>query len=313
VVKLLVGDAPGETLFLANSSRIRHGSLGAGEADPAWHTRGRISVWNRLKQGIAIDWYEVRPARGSYRSGEAIRYRLVPIRASGWSHEAVVGSRIRRLAVRVRYGRHVICSAEYLTEAWVSRMPWIGPRADTGVVGRMAAFSGSLPYRPGSSTAQVLAAVAADGPSWVAAGLVELGYRSPEEPSWAQLESSATVLLRGYMRLGQLLDTEGRPVRLVGERCLRRNDVVVFGASHRAGFVMDGHPRPGIRLSGVPASLPLIVAGPGLAGPRTFAALALELPYLFRRQPVKILRFEPRAATVDPRQHTSPARRIRQQ
>jgi hypothetical protein len=294
VVKLLIGK--NDTLYLANTLHL--GRVGrSSEVDSGWNTKDHTGIWNKLKDDISIEWYEVRPAKAFFGRNEPLQYRPVPLvgkrrgePAEDWYRELFGAAGFTRLLVRAQYGRQSVVSGNLALEHDVGRTPWASFQRDTTWPGCLTGMLGPVPYREGSTREQTNGYVCCDSRSLVAAGLAHIGYDIKPEGGDRALDTLGEEVFSGYVRLGRLYDRNGLRSTF---RDVRPGDVIHFSSLGSYAVVLDRPPQRGFAYGGIPARLRLIRAAHGNPEITTLAGALWSLRTLFDRSYFTVLRFKP--------------------
>ena len=314
VVRVLLGGR--ETLCLANTSHL--GRVGRyGDSDSGWKLAGRLSVWNRLKADLKLEWYEVRPVKQFFGPREPLRYRLVPMladsrepsnaggeqSASQWFRELTGPTGFLRPLVRVTYGNQSVMSSNPSFENDIARIPWVSFRQDTAWPGRLTGLLGAIPYRLNSTREQTDRYLCCDSRSLIASGLAQLGYEvSPIEVTPLRregvspllfspfLDSLSEEVFSGYIRLGRLYDRKGRRSAF---HDIRPGDIIRFSTLGSYAVALKDPPGRGYHYGGIPASLKLIRAARGSPEKVTFSTALWSLRTLFGRSYFSVHRLKP--------------------
>jgi hypothetical protein len=293
VVKLLIGKK--DTLYLANTLHL--GRVGrSSETDSGWNTKDHTSIWNKLKDDISIEWYEVRPVKSFFGRNEPLEYRPVPLAAKrrdepaeDWYREFSGKAGFTRLQVRARYGLQTAFNDNLAFEHDVGQIPWASFRQDTTWFGCLTGMLGPVPYREGSTREQTNDYVCCDSRSLVAAGLAHIGYDIKPEDGDRALDALGEEVFSGYVRLGRLYDRKGLRSAF---RDVRPGDVIHFSSLESYAVVLQRPPR-GFTYGGIPARLRLIRAAHGSPEITTFSTALWSLRTLFARSYFTVLRFKP--------------------
>jgi len=294
VVRVVRGER--ETLCLANTAHV--GRVGRqDELDSGWNLAGRVSIWNRLKKDLQLEWYEVRPVKQFFGRNERLRYRMVPLAGSKgrepaeqWYRELLGPSGFTRLLVRVTYGSQSVASSNLSFESDIARIPWVSFRRDAAWPGRLTGLLGAIPYRSGSTREQTDRYLCCDSRSFVASGLAQLGYevKSTDEARW--LDTLSQEVFSGYVRVGRLYDRKGRRS---GFHDIRSGDIVHFSTLGSYAVVLDSTRHRGYHYGGIPANLKLLRAARGSPEIVTFSTALWSLRTLFGRSCFSVHRLKP--------------------
>lgn len=308
VARVLLGGK--ETLYLANTAHVgrvgRHSDL-----DSGWNLAGKLSIWNRLKNDLQLEWYEVRPVKQFFGPREPLRYRLVPLPegrnpqpAEQWFRELTGPAGFLRLLVRVTYGNQSVASSNLSFETDVARIPWVSFRQDTAWPGRLTGLLGAIPYRLNSTIEQTGRYLCCDSRSLIASGLTQLGYevKSTDNERW--LDTLSGEVFSGYARLGRLYDRKGRRSRF---HDIRPGDIVCFSTLGSYAVVLDSVRGRGYHYGGIPARLRLIRAARGSPEIATFSTALWSLRTLFGRSYFSVHRLRPLVRPTPPSPKTRPA------
>jgi hypothetical protein len=296
IVKLLIGGK--ETLYLANTLHL--GRVGrAYDADSGWNMKGHASIWNRLKDDISIEWYEVRPVRSCFDRNEPLQYRPVSLvakrrdePAEDWYRELTGKAGFTRLLVRARYGLQSAVSGNLAFEHDIGELPWVSFRQDTTWLGSLTGMLGPVPYREGSTREQTSGYVCCDSRSLVAAGLARIGYDIKSEDGDRALDTLGDTIFSGYVRFGRLYDRKGRRT---GFRDVRPGDVIHFSTLESYAVALQRPPPRGFAYGGIPAGLRLIRAAHGSPEITTLSTALWSFKTLFGRSYFTVLRFKPQS------------------
>jgi hypothetical protein len=258
---------------------------------------GRVSIWNRLKNGLKLEWYEVRPVKQFFGPREPLRYWMVPRPegknaqpAEAWYRELTGPSGFLRLLVRATYGNQSVTSSNLSFETDVARIPWVSFREDTAWPGQLTGLLGAIPYRLNSTTEQTGRYLCCDSRSLIASGLAQLGYevRPADETRW--LDSLSEEVYSGYVRVGRLYDRRGRRS---GFHDIRPGDIIHFSTLGSYAVVLDDARRRGYHYGGIPARLRLLRAAHGSPEMVTFSTALWSLRTLFDRSYFSVHRLKP--------------------
>lgn len=292
VVRLQVPDTGSlkDTVYLANTLHLGRIGRNGDTLAPSWLLPANRKLWSKYKNDVSIEWFLVEPTRRYFRKAEKARYHLKTLDTCSWCLELTGPTGTRRLVALARYGTQAAFSGNIASEDAVSRLPWVSFLPDTTNLGWSSAMLGLIPYRDACTQAEALRLTGCDDKGLLAYGLCHTGYRLGED---AKLDSAGQLVFQGYIKLGRLYDTLGRPAHLALGRDVKQGDAIHFLSLRRYGLVVDVRPRTGLNYGGLPYRLPVLSAYRDFPRIQPLYQVLFSWRTLFTRSAIKVLRYPP--------------------